>query len=647
MYKYTLESFANQLSKYFYPLSIASIVVVLFVVWTSFPRRFTVFGLYGLFGFLGGAFIYYYVNDSKASADYTIDDRRHHLGVYSISTVTVGAIVLTAEPRLVFIGLLIGYTLVVRQLLAEPRPRRLISQLVVLFLLSPVTKYVTAGRYIGDGDTIIHTGFIEQILHDNTLAAIASESYYEFPGLHLAATTVGSISGLGAYDSLLVIGIGSYAILIPVIYVITFRFTNNDVLALTTAFGVVVLDNLSFYASYVFPQSVAMILILILIMLVGMSSRDTILWRVVAVFGVVTTALAFTHHLTQLLFLPVIVCVGLLYAIHNPKQLATQLNRRHLGLFGLFTVINGTQLWVTGFFDRIYRAAEQMVLGGLFGGYTRSVSLAFGETQQSDSVLVALNWLFGLHGLYLILLVTMFSVGVVWTLRGPWNPAIWVVALTGITGSVLILETPISIRSLGRISAPWLFPFAFVLGISIYQLRKNVSSAGQRRLLMGLLVILAATTPMVTIDNYYETDPRPMTETSFSEQEYAELQATASFVESREESTTVFWNTRLIFNRYQIDELQRSSVQEETLHIPPGYLVYRSAWADHTVSFTAGTGDSLYSNRLEASDRWLSDNLETKNKVYTTGEIDITWAPIERRFDDTEPTTPRSTPALD
>ena len=624
----------DSLEKVFYPLSIVAVAVTLIGVITFFPPRFAIFGSYALIGLIAGAVIYYGTHETH-EISLEVDMRSHQMGVYITSALTIGVVALSSKAIYVLVGLGIGYLLLVRQLIANPVPEQVIPQLTVLFLLSPVTKYLTSGRYIGHGDLLIHTRFIEDITVSESLSAISFASYYDFPGLHLIAATFSSLAGLGAYDSLMIIGLVAYTVVIPIVYLVASHLTDNSLLALTTAMAVAAINDLSFFVSYIFPQSLATVLVLVLVLLSILVSRDAIWWRVAWLFTLVSTSLAVTHHLTQILVFPVVLCIMLIYALHGREYAAKLFRSRQLKLIGIGSGISGYSLWQAGFFRWLTESAVLLLQGGLFARYTEneSIAIGLGVVPRSASNSSAFEWLTSLYGVYSILLLLVFSIGVVTYLRSSsQSPAHTAIIWTGILGAVLIFETPLSIKSLTRIGFPWLFPFSFVLGIGIYELCRRAGSLGQRQVILLGLVLLLVVAPVTTGDNYYELDPRTNSQTSFSDQEYNELRATASFVAESDQPTTVFWDTRLLLDRFRITELQHASIDEQTIMLPDGYFVYRTAWSDYKASFTVMREESLYPNTVYISAQWLADETETSNKIYTAGETGILWDSTERPF---------------
>jgi len=624
----------ERLGRYFYPLSIGAVLIALAAVQQYLSTRFVIFGLYGLFGLVGGAAVYYRTSDTSNLSYPVINDRMHAVGVYVVTAVSLGLVALTGEPLLVVLGLGLGYALVVRQLVSSPTPGRMVPQITALFLLSPTVKYLTAGQYIGHGDLLVHTRLVEDIMLGGSLEAIASASYNQFPGLQLLSATIASLTGLSAYDGIMLAGLGAYAIVVPAVYLVALRLTDIPVLALSVAFAVTLLDDISFYVSYAFPQSLAMVMVVLLALLATIAERDAVKWPAVAGFGLVAVALSFTHHLTQLLFIPVILCATVVYALSGGTRLRDFAVSRSATLLVGAVLITTVRLLLTGFFGRLWRAGGLLVQGGLYGGYTQGLTREFGA-ESSTTVLSAVQWLTSAYGLYIILLLMVFSVGVVGLLRATNSPpAYTALAWTGVIGAVLVFETPLSIPSLIRIRAPWLFAFAFVVGLGIYQFRRDISSTGSLRLLFMVLIVLAAIGPLVTADNYYDLDPRETAQTSFSAAEYEQLRGTASFVDATAEPTTVFWETRLVMDRYRISEdLPRASVRDDQVRIPAGHYVYRDAWADHRLTFTAASGDEFYSNTVYMSDEWLDQRVDAGNQVYSAGGTGILWQPTERPLD--------------
>lgn len=621
----------EQLGEYFYPVSIAVVIGVLFAVQQLLSLRFVIFGLYGLFGLVGGAAVYYRTSEVPDVLTPSIDERYHSLGLYIVAAVTVGIVSLTGEPLFVLLGLGLGYALIVRQLVSFPSPRALVPQLTVLFMLSPVVKYLTAGLYFGHGDLLVHSRLVEDIVQGGSLGAISYASYQEFPGLHLLATSIASLTGLTPYDGLMLTGLGAYLLVIPAVYIVAQRLTDNTVLALSIAFATAILDDLSFYVSYAFPQSLATVLIVVLAVLAVVAERDAVKWAATGGFALIALALAYTHHLTQVLFLPVIAVATIIYAVRNPSRIGSVARSRQAGLLAVAALISGVRIWLTGLDDRLFRASVLLVQGGPLGGYTQGVTREFGAAAQATSAAAAVEWLASPYGIYGILLLMVFSIGMVGLLRSESVPTGYgAVAWTGALGAVIIFETPLSIQSLIRIRAPWLFVFAFVVGLGIYYFNRNISSTRSNQLLVVLLVVIAAVGPLVTADDYYGLDPRPTAETSFSDRQVQELEATSAFLQQTDQQTTTFWQTRLAMDRRGISGIERARLEDEQVMLPSGYFVYRSAWPQHRVTFTVGAGESFYANTLYLSDQWLSDRVGSGNQVYSAGGTGILWESTER-----------------
>lgn len=634
MYRLSFTTLGDRLETYFYPLAIAAVLAILSAVALYLSTQFAIFGLYALFGLVGGATVYYRTAAFDELSRDRINERIHRYGVYIVSSLTLGVVVLTREPLVVGFGLLIGYTLLIRQFVSRPTPERLLPQLTALFLLSPAVKYLTVGQYIGHGDLLFHVGLVEDIMREHTIAAIATTSYYDVPGLHIVAATVSSVSGFGAYEGVMLTGLAAFSIAIPAMYLVALRLTGRELLALSGAIGVAVLNDLSFFVSYVFPQSIATIMVLVLLVLGSMVSRDEIKWPVAGLFVLGTLGLAMTHHLTQVLFLPTIACFVSIYLLSSSVPTGTLLKSRQFALLGVALLINGVVLWQIEFFGRLYDAAVLLVQGGIFGGYSQGITIGLGMTPPSSSMSLAIDWLFSPYALYLVLLLVVFSIGVVTFIRHTNHSAGYVaLGCTGLVGALFILETPLSIKSLIRIQFPWQFAFAFVVGIGLLNLRRRVGSTAFGRLLVGTLVVLLVVTPLVAVDNYYGLDPRPTAETSFSEAEFSELKATEEFVSQRDAQITGLHETRLVMSRFGTTDLERGIVRNDRMILPAGHFIYRSGFPDNKLSLTTGTGSSLYSNDIYMSETWLSTRVERANHVYTAGGTGTLWSPTERPLD--------------
>lgn len=623
-----------RLGQIFFPISIIICVIGILVLQMELSAVYSIYGLYPILGLSLGAVVYYFIDGDTENVRLVIDERLYKVGVYVTIALTVAVVAITDTGIAVLVGLGVGYILVILQVFTDSDPLRLIPQITGLFLLSPVTKYLTAGFYYGHGDILTHVRLIEDVMIGGSLGAISPSIYKEFPGFHLITATVGSISGLTAYDGIMLTGIVAYAIVIPGIYLITLHFTKKSMLAFYTAFAVVILDDVSFFTSYFFPQSLATVLIILLVLLACMVSRDKIKWVVISVFAIIAITLSFTHHLTQVLFVPVFVLPATIYVFQGRKFANRLLLSRELALFVFLAVLTGYRLYTTGFIWRIHEQAMLLIRGGILGGYTQTIAFSFGTVPRSTTVVSALEWLMSPYGIYQILLVLIFSLGVVTFLRTPW-PSASTVALswTGIIAAILVFETPLSIKSLSRISYPWLFVFAFVVGLGLFQIRRRVRRNVVGPALILILVLAATMAPVVTADNYYGLDPRPTSQSAFSDQEYKELHATSGFIKGREESTTVFSRTRVTMARFRVSELQYPRLQDGRLILSPGYLVYRTAWSNYRVSLTTTEGETLYSHSLYVSDSWLQQRVMAGNKVYTAGGTGVMWKESERPFE--------------
>jgi hypothetical protein len=623
----------DRLGRLFYPVGIVAVLAALIGVQYQLGPQFAAFGLYALAGLVGGAAVYYGTTDAARGVAYRIDERVQRTGVYVTCALTVGSVALTNEPLVVVVGLVVGYTLVVRQLFADVVPERIVPQITALFLLSPVTKYLTSGQYIGHGDLLVHTRLAEDIMSAGSLEAIAAESYFAFPGLQLIAGTVGSITGLGPYDGLLLAGLAGYAVLLPAVFLVVSRFTGSATLALYTALAVACLDGISFFASYVFPQSIATIMVAVLAVLASLVSRDAIKWEVTGAFVVVAVALSVTHHLTQVLFVPVVGVALLVYVTRGRAAPGEVLTNRVLALLSIVAVVTAVRLVRTGFLDRLVRNGLSLVQGGPLAGYTRSVSLGFGRPPRTGTVSAALEWLISPYGIYLVLLLLVFSVGVVGFLRMTDRPTTYATLFwAGVVGSVLIFETPVSVKSLIRIRSPWLFVFAFVIGMGLLQLKRRTGTRRSAMAMMAVIVALAATAPVVTADDYYDLDPRPNVQTSFSDQEVEELRAVSGYSGGLARPPVAFTLTQQTMERHGVGDARTARLEGRQLVLPEGHFIYRSRWPGHKVHFTVSEGDRLYSNSLYVAGSWLGQRVAGGNKVYDVGGTGVMWRTTARPF---------------
>jgi len=523
------------------------------------------------------------------------------------------------------IALLVGYCAVGIQLYDEAPPRSLLIQSGCLLVASPVIKYVTSGFYFGNVDTLKHVGWVERLIRYGRTSQMTDTWYQNFPSLHILSGTVSQIAGLLPYDALYLTGIASYFVVPTVLYLLAKEVSSDERLSLTIAVVSSVVYHLPFYASYFYPQAMATVLVLFALYLFYRlhyaSGRNQL--AVLGLFAVVCLGTLFTHHLTLLLFAPplAILSVG---SYLSGRTTGASISRQELGGVGL--AVGGTIIYLITagrtFLEAVLNIGLALLTQSGKAGRTSDRLYVFGDTKVAEETIPsAISWLFGANGIYFSALLAIFVLGCMWIVENRREQrSLLPVFTVGIFGSVLILQTPIVIKSKLRIGFPWAFFFAFVIGFSLYQMTREKISIGRIAPVgLVLLVILGSFAPLVMGGYYIEN--QQSSQQSFSTTEYSQLEVTSEFVDQRSTSVSTVWLTRRSFNHFGTQS-KIATVDNCGFTYQDG-LVYRQAWSKHTVNVRNPSRSINYFDKVRMSSEWISKSVTQKNEIYSTGEIGI------------------------
>jgi hypothetical protein len=564
--------------------------------------------------------------------------------VYITCALTVATATVTQYSIIAAPGLLIAYSSLALQLYSNPTPSRFLPQLMAVFAVSPAIKQLTTGFYFGHGDLFQHVDIIEDLMIGGSLSAISYARYRDFSGLHVLSTAIGTVSDIGAYGSLLILGVIVSMSIIPLMYLFGYYLTEDTWYATSAALAVTMMAQVSFYSSYFFTQSFASVLVLFLVVLTFTYNRVSKRWAITFLIVIISLTVIITHHLTQVVFLPMVLVPSTLYALNGRKYAARLLRSAQFRIYVLIGVLNLLYMaYFSDFLDNLLSKGTELITGGLTGGYSQVSTYAFGRAPPTGSVEVALDWLISPYGIYMIVLLAVFSLGVIAFLRsGPTNTAHRALIWAAILASPIVFETPISVKSLARIRYPWMFLFTLVIALGLYTACRRYAEQQPVKkvpLVLMLIVILGATAPLVTADHYYGLDPRTSTQNDFSEQEYESFRSLAGFVRTYDsERVTALQHTELALRRFDIpgEEVGYPNVRRGDLYLPAGLFVYRTQWSEYEVPFITSkeADDKLYSSRLYVSSSWLRQRVRTGNKVYDSGSVGMVWKSQDRPFED-------------
>ncbi|MFD1597917.1 hypothetical protein [Halobellus rarus] len=542
------------------------------------------------------------------------------------SAVRTGAIV---------VGLPVGYSALILQLRRGVPTREFLAQAVALYALDPLTKYLSTAFYFGRGDIPKHVHYIDLVATTGTWRSIPELSFYHyFPGLQTLGGSISLLTGFPAYDSLMLTGIVTYAIVICVSYLLARLLFSAQPIALCVALGTSMLAPIHRYSVYFYPQAFAVALVLILVFLsvryIDADSTGYVEYLLLSAPLVV--ALWFTHHLTVVLFVPILLCLVAIPILAERVFGVGDMIRPRIPVLAIW-VLGSVQYWlaqgvfVSSLLDSVANVFSQGEIAESEAGATIE---ALGTEIPEPSVGEAVLSLASAGGIYNILLVCALAFGVVCIVRAParYRRAGGFVAV-GLLGSVLMLRIPIDIHGLTRIQLPLSVFVAFLVGGGIYAV-VSARNVPVKRIAPGLFVfvLLATAGPAVVSDDLYdlhsgpdlwETRTLPEPQKEFTATEMESFRQSAAYAERYDVTVETDWPSSIGLSRYGTDS-EQFAVDDGRIRTEEELLLYRQRWTDHSVRLIPEQASLV---TLLVSEEWLGETVRTENKVYTTGEVGL------------------------
>ncbi len=634
---------------------------------------------YALLGLLFGSIVYYVHEGTQPSDGYRVAPYYGQvvLGVVSLSIAAVAVAALL--PRVdssavragaIVLGLPIGYALLVLQVSERTSPDWLLAQIVALFALDPITKVLSTDFYFGRGDIPKHVRFAELITTTGTWRSIPETSLYHlFPGLQTLVGSVSLLSGLPEYDALVVTGILTYIAVVVVAYLLAGLLFDDWLLPICVALGVTMLGPIHRYSVYFFPQSLSVGLVLVVLLAayrfdadpgrrgkklfdrVPGRGHDTTLDGVsgggdgrrldavpigrylkhLAIASPIVVALWFTHHLTVVLFAPLLLCL-----------LAVPLVAGRLGFEGVSRpqalplaawIVGSVAYWLlNGVFIRNLISDVRMVVGQGQASTTDAGApvVALGVDVPEPLVSDAVRSLVSVGAVYNVLLVCVLSVGVVLLLTDPkrYRSSAGLFA-AGLLGAGLVVRTPIDLHGLVRTQLVVSVFVAFLVAVTLYSiLPLSVDSITKVGPALLLVVLLSTSGAAYAADDLYglhsgpdlwETRTTPETQKEFSAGEMAGLQLTADFAARHDLAIATDWNSEIGLSRYRYGLPTESfAVEDGRITTDREVVVYRQRWVERSVRLVP---ERTSFTTLLITGGWLDGMEATENKVYTTGDV--------------------------
>lgn len=603
---------------------------------------------YVLLGLLVASLVYYTRVDARPTETAAVVQGRQYYreAVFGVGLLSVAAVgvasglpsvdAATVRTAALVVGLPVGYAFLLFQIREHVPPRRLLTQVLALYAVDPLTKLLATDFYFGRGDIPKHVGFTELVTTTGTWQAIPETNlYHSFPGLQTLVGSLSLLSGLPEYESLVVTGILTYLVVVVAAYLLARYLFEDSLLPVCVALGLTLLGPIHRYSVYFFPQSLAVGLALVVVL--AAYRYDAVptggYGRHLLVASPVVVALWFTHHLTTVLFAPLVAC--LLAGPVVADRLGVDGVSRPQALPLVAWVGGSVAFWLLNdVFVRSLVNDIQLVLGQAqasgagAGAPVRALGTEVPEPLVSDALLSLLS----VDAAYNILLVCVLSLGLLVLLREPGRyrrPAALVTV--GVLGAGVMVRTPVDIHGLARSQLPVSLFVAFLVAAALYWLLPLPVDSMKRAVPALLLVVaLAFGGPAHAADDLYglhsgpdlwETRTLPETQKEFSAAEMTGFGQAAPFVDRYGLTVGTDWNSELGLSRYRYGLPARSfGVESDRITTDREVVLYRQRWVERSVRLVVVRTSF---QTLLVSERWLDGMARAENKVYTTGDIGL------------------------
>lgn len=549
----------------------------------------------------------------------------------------------TARTVVLLLSIPAGYLLLMFQLRGETSAGWLLPQVVALFAIGPITRFLATGFYFSRGDTPKHIYFTDLVASSGSLSSIPQDTlYFYFPGYHSFLGSTRLLFGLSSYDTYMMMGVLGHAAVICTAYLFA-RFAFHDgMYALFVALATSILAPIHLYSSYFFPQASATVLVLIFLYLAYRAHRSSWAGPTASVGHAVVmapmmVALWFSHHLTVVLFAPILIA---LVAIPLVLNWLTKTERNHTRV--LRPWVSPLVIWVLGslgywlsrdvFIEPLVRSIRTIQGQTIIASQSETtVALrAFGTSLPKASIETAAVSLLSPGGVYNIALVCVMALGFVTLLESPrryYRAAALLVV--GVGGSAVVLKTPIAGIGITRFEGPIALFVAVLVGIG---LRRVIlaSNTNSKKIIPAVLffLLLTASAPVNSADDLYalhsgpelwEIRPLPEPQKEFSEREMTSLERSASLIQEIDVTVATDWRSDIGLSRYGA-ESESLLPRDGHIEARQGLLLYRDRWPNYNIRVIP---ERLSLVTLLVTEDWMDRMVQSENKIYTTGEVGV------------------------
>ncbi|WP_436932575.1 hypothetical protein [Halosimplex halobium] len=509
-------------------------------------------------------------------------------------------------------------------------PKWILISVILLFSIITAGRFLTTGFYYVYSDLLYHAGKINKLF--NTGTTIGLGSYGNYPVYHVIGANLRLLSGVKSKLAMTFVGHVSFITIILCTYVVARQITNSRVVGIGVILGILSTSLFWFYSAFFFPQALAVTAVFVLLVITHRTRHYKLRFYVLGT--VVGTGVAFTHHLTQVLFVAPLALYLFLERLPLRKRRDALCDPVLLGIVFSVSLLN----WIfsgTAFIRRLVLAAVMLLTAGAFGGRDAVEIYELGTPPKVQSTLQS----FGPAGIRLVYLTLLFGTVILAITKFIEDDKVRNLSVSatfvGLLGAALIFPTPLYIKSRLRIAFPWMFFFAFVLGIGLIYIvrdtnrgddKNNIGLSRYVPIAAALLLICAPISTTQTSQFFWrglgDSDQITDRMAYYSESESAQLeQISNSFLRSSPSVTSIgVLPYRLEAAGYSFGST--ISVQNETLSTESKNFLYRHRWSGKRVRIPK---PGTFSRKAIIGDDWLSSSVARNAKVYDSGKFGVLW----------------------
>lgn len=606
---------------------------------------------YVFIGFLVATHVYYSTSFGHLSWSPSITSRALGKAVFLFGILSIIAIPVT--ERLLFvdsgtvtttvllIALPVGYVLLAIQMRRRTHPRWLLPQIVTLFLVSPIIKYQATHFYIGKGDTPTHVYWVDQVVASGTWQIIPESSFYHhFPGLQTLLGSTKLLAGFSSYDAYIFMGTITFVLIICAGYLLATTIFEEKIIGCFVALGLSLLVPVITASTYFYPQSLATaIVFILLLMVVKSTTQPSNSVSYAALSFILVGMLWVTHHLTVVLFIPIVLALLIIPAISNRlktrfKQ-AVEKSKRPQAIPLVIWIVGSVLLWEyqNVFTSSLIRSVKEVLRGGIVAGQSgeSEVSVrALGATIPESSAEIAAISLVSPDGIYNMALVGIGALGIV-TIVGSLHKYAKgdSFLIVGAIGTALLLPTPLVAVGLRRFHLPLSMFVAFIVGIGLARLILATNSSLAKIVpAFAVFILFATAAPVVSADHHYEMhtgpnlwedQPLPEHQKEFNQREMESMERVSTFSDQHQVTVGTDWHSRIGLQRWGTDA-NGITIRDNRIKTDSDLLLYRQRWPDHSLRLIP---ERLNQETALVSEEWIKGVARSENKVYTTNEVGI------------------------